>query len=153
MIVNKTAMAAIISFAALVGFGSSAIAQNGMGYPMHNGMNTPPNAQGMYHGGGYWNSLTPEQQAANQKAYTEFQTSTADLRQQLQSKNYEYRALLTSRPVDEQKIQAVSSEIQALRDGIYQSRIKMDTELAKAGVPMMGHHRGNGGGHMGRGCR
>ncbi len=155
MTLNKTALAAIISLSALLGFSGSALAQNGMGGHMNGGMNYQ-NSQGMYHGGAWFN-LTPDQQAASQKVFDEFQTATADMRQQLLSKQYEYNALLTSKPVDDQKILAVSKEIQALRDGLYQQRVKMDTEFAKAGVPMMGNHRGMGGNHMGmrggRGCR
>lgn len=114
--------------------------------------------QSMGYGGyhrGYMANLTQEQQATVQKAYDDFYTKTADLRQQLTSKNYEYRALLTSTPVDEQKVQAVSKEVTALRDAIYQQRVALDTQLAKAGIPMMGNHmggyRGMRGGHMGGG--
>jgi zinc resistance-associated protein len=147
MTLNKATIAAIVSLAALTGFSHLAMAQNGM-----NGSNSQ---RGMGYQQGYMASLTPEQQAISQKAFGEFQLKTADLRQQLMSKQYEYKALLTSKPLDEQKVMAVSKEITALRDNLYQQRVALDTQLAKAGVPAMGHRMGMGrtGMHGGRGCR
>lgn len=149
MVRSKISLAAIISSALLIGLSNVAIAQNG--YHQQNMMGS----QGMGYQHGYMANLTPEQQAASQKAYNQFQLNTADLRQQLMSKQYEYQALLTSKPLDEQKLQAVSKEVAQLRDNMYQQRVALDTELAKAGVPAMGHSRGMGGGgmHGGRGCR
>lgn len=134
---NKTAIAAIISLGFLIGFSGSALAQHGMG----NSMNGGQYHQGM-NGGGYRANLTAEQQAIWQKVFAEYQTATANLHQQLLSKNYEYNAVLTSSPVDDKKLLAVSKEIAALRDSLYQHRVTMDTQLAKAGMPLMGHHRG-----------
>lgn len=148
MTLNKTTLAAVLSITLLAGLGNVAMAQQNMTgqQGMHRGM-------GYQHG--YMANLTPEQQATSQKAFDEFQLKTADLRQQLMSKNYEYKALLTSKPLDEQKVLAVSKEITALRDNMYQQRVALDTELAKAGVPAMGHGMGMGGAgmHSGRGCR
>ena len=158
MTFKKTVIAAVLSLTAIAS--GAAIAQNA------GPMNAAPAANGQqmgmgggYHNGyhrGYMANLTQEQQAAAQKAHDEFQAKTADLRQKLVSKNYEYRALLTSNPVDDQKVQAVSKEIMELRDAIYQQRVALDTQLAKAGIPMMGNHMGGGhkgmrGGHMGGG--
>lgn len=150
MTLTKTTLAAILSVAMLAGVSTTALAQNGY----HGNMT---NAQGTYQGKGYQHgnraNLTPEQQAVSQKAFDEFQLKTADLRQQLMSKQYEYKALLTGKPLDEQKVLAVSKEITALRDNLYQQRVALDTDLAKAGVPMMGHGMGGAGMHGGRGCR
>ncbi|MBP1000147.1 periplasmic heavy metal sensor [Serratia fonticola] len=150
MTLTKTTFAAIISVALLAGVSTTALAQNGNRANM-------TNAQGTHQGMGYQHgnrvNLTPEQQAVSQKAFDEFQLKTADLRQQLMSKQYEYQALLTSKPLDEQKVLAVSKEITALRDNLYQQRVALDTDLAKAGVPMMGHGMGGAGMHGGRGCR
>ena len=150
MTLTKTTLAAILSVAMLAGVSTTALAQNGY----HGNMT---NAQGTYQGKGYQHgnraNLTPEQQAVSQKAFDEFQLKTTDLRQQLMSKQYEYQALLTSKPLDEQKVLAVSKEITALRDNLYQQRVALDTDLAKAGVPMMGHRMGGAGMHSGRGCR
>ncbi|GKX60944.1 hypothetical protein SOASR031_32590 [Leminorella grimontii] len=153
MTFKKTVIAAVLSLTALASV--SAIAQNG------GPINAAPAASGqqMGYGGyhrGYMANLTQEQQAKVQKAHDDFRTKTADLRQKLVSKNYEYRALLTSNPVDDQKVQAVSKEIMQLRDDIYQQRVALDTQLAKDGIPMMGNHMGGGhkgmrGGHMGGG--
>lgn len=150
MTLTKTTLAAIISVAMLAGVSTTALAQNGY----HGNMG---NAQGTHQGMGYQHgnraNLTPEQQAVSQKAYDEFQLKTADLRQQLMSKQYEYRALMSGKPLDEQKVLAVSKEITALRDNLYQQRVALDTDLAKAGVPMMGHGMGGTGMGGGRGCR
>lgn len=163
MTMNKTAVTAIISLALLVGFGGSAIARSDMAAHMNGGNMGAGNAQTMHARGGQMSNLTTEQQAARQKAFDQFQTSTADLRQQMMSKRYEYKALLTSKPVDEQKVAAVGKEIGALQDRMNQSRVEMDIQLAKAGVPMMGGHgsmknhgsQGNGhsGMHSGKGCK
>ncbi|KFK92184.1 MULTISPECIES: periplasmic heavy metal sensor [unclassified Serratia (in: enterobacteria)] len=147
MALNKFTLAALFSIATLAGFSHLAMAQNGM--------NGPNSQRGMGYQQGYMASLTPEQQAISQKAFDEFQLKTADLRQQMMSKQYEYNALLTSKPLDEQKVLAVSKEITVLRDNLHQQRVALDTQLAKAGVPAMGHHMGMGGAgmHGGRGCR
>ncbi|MGF6192881.1 periplasmic heavy metal sensor [Serratia sp. 2723] len=149
MTLTKTTLAAIISVALLAGVSTTALAQNG-----HHANMT--NAQGNHQGMGYQHgnraNLTPEQQAVSQKAFDEFQLKTADLRQQLMSKQYEYQTLLTGKPLDEQKVLAVSKEITALRDNLYQQRVALDTDLAKAGVPMMGHGMSGAGMNGGRGC-
>lgn len=147
MKLNKVTLAAIFSLATLTGFSHLVMAQNGM--------NGPNAHRGMGNHQGYIASLTPDQQATSQKAFDAFQLKTADLRQQMMSKQYEYQALLTSKPLDEQKVLAVSKEIAALRDNLYQQRVELDTQLAKAGVPAMGHRMGMGGSGMqgGRGCR
>lgn len=150
MTLTKTTLAAIISVAMLAGVSTSALAQNGYHANM---VNTQGTHQGMGYQHGNRANLTPEQQAVSQKAFDEFQLKTTDLRQQLMSKQYEYQALLTSKPLDEQKVLAVSKEITALRDNLYQQRVALDTDLAKAGVPMMGHRMGGAGMHSGRGCR
>ncbi|MFC0228566.1 periplasmic heavy metal sensor [Serratia aquatilis] len=149
MMLNKNAFAVLISTVVLIGLGNVAMAKNG-----NNGQGMP-GSQGMGYHQGYMSALTPEQQAISQKAFSEFQLKTADLRQQMMSKQYEYQALLTSKPVDEQKVLAVSKEITTLRDNLYQQRVALDTDLAKAGVPAMGHRMGMGGAgmHGGRGCR
>lgn len=150
MTLTKTTRAAMLSVVMLAGVSTTALAQNGY----HGNMT---NAQGTHQGQGYQHgnraNLTPEQQAVSQKAFDEFQLKTTDLRQQLMSKQYEYKALLTGKPLDEQKVLAVSKEITALRDNLYQQRVALDTDLAKAGVPMMGHGMGGAGMYGGRGCR
>ncbi|AHK20450.1 zinc resistance protein [Yersinia similis] len=157
MNLNKTAIVTLLSLATVIGFGGSAIAQNAMGTHMNGSGTDMSNSQGQHYGKNSMANLTTEQQATRQQVLNEFQTSTADMRQQLTSKNYEYKALLTSKPVDEQKVLAVSKEIQTLRDNLYQSRVAMDTQLAKAGIAMTGNHGSRGGNHMGmaggRGCR
>ena len=157
MNLNKTAIVTLLSLATLIGFGGSAIAQNAMGTHMNGDGTDMSHSQGKHSGKNSMANLTTEQQAIRQQVLNEFQASTADMRQQLTSKNYEYKALLASKPVDEQKVLAVSKEIQTLRDSLYQRRVSMDTQLAKAGIAMTGNHSSRGGNHMGmaggRGCR
>lgn len=152
MTLTKTTLAALLSVTLLAGLSNAAMARNpNQGQNM---ADTQGNHRGMGYQHGNRANLTPEQQAVSQKAYDEFQLKTADLRQQLMSKQYEYKALLTSKPLDEQKVLSVSKEITALRDNMYQQRVALDTDLAKAGIPMMGHGMGGMGGmHAGRGCR
>ena len=165
MTLNKTAIAAIISLAALTGFSGVASAQN----TMPAGQQAQSTNQGVdrgyhknmgRHQGGRMANLTAEQQATSQKAFDEFEAKTADLRKQMVSKNYEYKALLTAGTIDDKKVEAVSKEITALRDQIAEQRVQLDIQLAKAGIPMMGHrgmgnHMGMNGNGMsgGRGCR
>lgn len=163
MTLNKTAIAALISLAALTGFSGVASAENTTADSQQTTQGMKNGHGGMNHKnmgaqrGGHMANMTPEQQAASQKAFDEFQTKTADLRKQMMSKNYEYKALLTAGTVDDKKIEAVSKEISALRDQIAEQRVQLDIQLAKAGIPMMGHRgMGMGGDHMGmggKGCR
>ncbi|WP_127959647.1 periplasmic heavy metal sensor [Serratia microhaemolytica] len=87
-------------------------------------------------------SLTPEQRAASKQAFETFHQKSADIRQQLLSKKYEYKAVLTYKPFNEQKLLAVSKEISALRNELYQQRVALDIQLTKAGVPTFAHHSG-----------
>lgn len=172
MQLKKTAIAAILSLTA-IGFGATAAPHD------HAAMSQPaqteapvPDAQpmpgghgmhgqqgGMMCGGkgmmgghqGMMGNLTPEQQALVKKAHEDFRTATAPLRQKLTSKGYEYKAVLTAVPLDEQKLLAVSQEISAVRADIEQLRVNMDILLVKAGIPMMEHGMPGGMGMDGMG--
>lgn len=124
----------LVALAALT-FGSHAAWAGGMG------------AQG-------YSQLTQEQQATVQKLHDNYYAQTSALRQQLQSKRYEYNALLTAQKPENGKIEAVAKEMETLSQQLDQQRVKFDIALAEAGVPRgagMGYGgcRGNGGGHMG----
>ncbi|MBP8400376.1 zinc resistance sensor/chaperone ZraP, partial [Pseudomonas aeruginosa] len=93
-------------------------------------------------------------QATVQKLHNDYYAQTSALRQQLQSKRYEYNALLTAQKPDSGKIEAVAQEMEGLRQKLDQQRVKFDIALAEAGVPRgagMGYGgcRGSAGGHMG----
>ena len=101
-----------------------------------------------------YSQLTQEQQATVQKLHDNYYAQTSALRQQLQSKRYEYNALLTAPKPESGKIEAVAKEMETLSQQLDQQRVKLDIALAEAGVPRgagMGYGgcRGNGGGHMG----
>ncbi|EPP5306275.1 zinc resistance sensor/chaperone ZraP [Klebsiella aerogenes] len=113
----------------------------------HCGYNNGMGAQG-------YSQLTQEQQATVQKLHDNYYAQTSALRQQLQSKRYEYNALLTAPKPESGKIEAVAKEMETLSQQLDQQRVKFDIALAEAGVPRgagMGYGgcRGNGGGHMG----
>lgn len=89
-----------------------------------------------------------------QKLHDNYYAQTSALRQQLQSKRYEYNALLTAPKPESGKIEAVAKEMETLSQQLDQQRVKLDIATAEAGVPRgagMGYGgcRGNGGGHMG----
>ncbi|EPO6663156.1 TPA: zinc resistance sensor/chaperone ZraP [Klebsiella aerogenes] len=131
----------LVALAALT-FGSHA-AWAGYHWGYNNGMG----AQG-------YSQLTQEQQATVQKLHDNYHAQTSALRQQLQSKRYEYNALLTAPKPESGKIEAVAKEMETLSQQLDQQRVKFDIALAEAGVPRgagMGYGgcRGNGSGHMG----
>ncbi|HIB1519765.1 TPA: zinc resistance sensor/chaperone ZraP [Salmonella enterica subsp. enterica serovar Muenchen] len=118
------------------------------------------NNDGMWQQGG--SPLTTEQQATAQKIYDDYYTQTSALRQQLISKRYEYKALLTASSPDTAKINAVAKEMESLGQKLDEQRVKRDVAMAQAGIPRGagmgyggcggyggGYHRG--GGHMGMG--
>lgn len=138
---NPTLPLALVALAALT-FGSSA-AWAGHHWGDNNGMGP----QG-------YSQLTQEQQATAQKLHDDYYAQTRVLRQQLQSKRYEYNALLTAQKPESGKIEAIAQEMESLSQKLDQQRVKFDIALAEAGVPRgqgMGYGgcRGNGGGHMG----
>jgi zinc resistance-associated protein len=138
---NRTLPLALVTLAALT-FGSNTAWAN-----HHWGNNKGIGNQG-------YSQLTQEQQATAQKLHNDYYEQTSALRQQLQSKRYEYNALLTAQKPDSGKIEAVAQEMEGLRQKLDQQRVKLDLALAEAGVPRgagMGYGgcRGSGGGHMG----
>ena len=138
---NRTLPLALVTFAALT-FASNAAWAN-----HHWGNNNGMGNQG-------YSQLTQEQQATVQKLHNDYYAQTSALRQQLQSKRYEYKALLTAQKPDSGKIEAVAQEMEGLRQKLDQQRVKFDLALAEAGVPRgagMGYGgcRGSGGGHRG----
>lgn len=70
-----------------------------------------------------------------QKLHNDYYAQTSALRQQLQSKRYEYNALLTAQKPDSGKIEAVAQEMEGLRQKLDQQRVKFDIATAEAGVP------------------
>ena len=61
-----------------------------------------------------------------QKLHNDYYAQTSALRQQLQSKRYEYNALLTAQKPDSGKIEAVAQEMEGLRQKLDQQRVKFD---------------------------
>jgi len=73
-------------------------------------------------GCGYYQNLTPEQQAQVDKARAQFLQETLALRQKIASKNAELRTLTAQPTADQSRIKALSDEMVDLR-----------TQLAKKG--------------------
>ena len=139
---RKPTLSLIFAALAALTFGSHA-AWAGHHWGYNNGMGAQGSSQ-----------LTQEQQATVQKLHDNYYAQTSALRQQLQSKRYEYNALLTAPKPESGKIEAVAKEMETLSQQLDQQRVKFDIALAEAGVPRgagMGYGgcRGNGGGHMG----
>ncbi len=146
-------LALALTATAVLGFSGVALAWHG-----GPGYNDRGSNQGCY---GMQNS-TPEQQAAAQKLFDEFQTSTDSVRQQLVVKEAELRAQTDSPSPDAQKIEALSQEIGKLRGQMLAARVGLDAKLRDAGLSAycggngmgngMGmHHRGYYGNGHGRG--
>ncbi len=102
-------------------------------------------AQGMMGGMG---NMTPEKHATMQKMHEDFATATADLKKQVYAKEAELNAVLYGEKVDDKKVEALTSEINALNAKIYAEQVKMHKQMAKEGIVPMG-----GKGMMdGKGC-
>ncbi len=107
-------------------------------------------AQGMMDGMG---NMTPEKHATMQKLHADFATATADLKKQVFAKESELNAILYGEKADDKKVEALTSEINALNAKIYAEQVKMHKQMAKEGImpmggkgcPMMGG-KGMGGG-------
>jgi len=97
-----------------------------------------------------------------QKMHADFAAATADLKKQVFAKESELNAVLYGEKVDDKKVEALTSEINALNAKIYAEQVKMHKQMAKEGIvpmggkgmmdgkgcPMMGG-KGMGGGMMG----
>ncbi len=112
------------------------------------------NAQMMGHGmmHGYAGAaLSPEKQASVQKAYADFDASTASLRQQLAAKQYELDAQIAAASPDDKKVQSLTKEVSDLSAQLFTAQVALQGQLVKLGVPaggMMGCGM-MGGGMMG----
>lgn len=96
---NRTLPLALVTFAALT-FASNAAWPTTTGATITDGQP-------------WLQSADPEQQATVQKLHNDYYAQTSALRQQLQSKRYEYNALLTAQKPDSGKIEAVAQRWKA----------------------------------------
>ena len=145
------ALAAVV--AASLGAVSIANAQDHMANGAQNHMNGA-SAQGHMMNG--MQTLTPQQQETAQKLNAEFVTATTGLRQEIINKSNELNAQVNGEAPDATKIEALSKEIGVLQGKLLAEQAILNTKLAKAGVPTMGHGMMNGGimngGAMGHGA-
>jgi zinc resistance-associated protein len=117
-------------------------------------------AQGHGMMGGGMMGRSPEQQASMQKMHANFSAATADLNKKILAKESELNAQLFSEKTDDKKVEALTTEINALRANLYTEQVKLNKQMAKEGImpmgscPMMGGGMQQGGmGMMGGGMQ
>ena len=114
------------------------------------GIGVTANAQMMGHGTmhGYAGSgLSPEKQAAVQKAYADFDAATASLRQQLTAKQYELEAQIVGGSPDDKKVQSLTKDVSDLSAKLFKAQVDLQGQMTKLGLPS----GAMGGGMMGCG--
>jgi len=100
-------------------------------------------AMAMNHGKGP--DLAPEKQAVVDKAHEEFAAATADLRKQIFAKESALNAEIYGEKIDEKKVEALVSEINALHAKVYAEQVKLRKKMAQEGiVPEPGHGKKSG---------
>lgn len=87
--------------------------------------------------------LTPEQQAKYKKIIEEGRLATADMRKEMENKRAELQSILQSENPDKGRIEALSTEIGALRGRILSARVDTNAELKKEGLPTRKLDRGS----------
>jgi len=96
-------------------------------------------AQGHGMMGGGMMGMSPAQQATMQKMHANFSAATADLNKQLLAKESELNAQLYSGKTDDKKVEALTTEINALRANLYTEQVKLNKQMAKEGIMPMGN--------------
>lgn len=79
--------------------------------------------------------LTQEQKAEYKKIMSASRQATADLRKDLEAKQAELQAQLKSETPDTAKIEALSTEIGAIRGKLLTAKVETNIQLKKAGLP------------------
>lgn len=121
------------------------------------GIGVTANAQMMGHGtahGSAGAALSPEKQAAVQKAYADFDAATASLRQQLTAKQYELEAQIVGGAPDDKKVQSLTKDVSDLSAKLFKAQVDLQGQMTKLGLPagaMGGGMMGCGTGGMGSG--
>jgi hypothetical protein len=137
----------IFSGFVILGFGSPAFAQWGMGYGHHEGMHHGP---GWYHQGygprGYdsWGNLSADEIKQIEEERKAFFEATKEIRQQLYQKRLEIRSELAKKNPDAEMAAELQREISALKGQMGQKRLDHILKLKKINPDV-------GRGFMGRG--
>ena len=157
---------------AMLGFGTYAFAEWGMGYGRQNYGGGPGWGHGECRGGGYGPgiqqrgfgyggpaNLSPDEAKKLEEERQAFHDATKDLRQSLYQKQMEIQAELTKKDPDPSKAQALQKEISDYKSQMGQKRLehhlkmkKLFPELTFPGQGFGGRHMARGFGH-GPGCR
>ena len=90
-------------------------------------------------------ALSPEKQAAVEKAHDEFAAATADLKKQIFAKESALNAEIFGEKTDEKKVASLVSEINELNSKVYAEQVKLHKKMAQEGiVPEPGHGKKSG---------
>lgn len=100
--------------------------------------------------------LTPEQQRAATNIYQDYQKATTQTMKRLWAQELQLMAALAADKIDETRVNSLVGSINTLRSNLYQERVKMYLQLAKADLMypvmrsrgMMGRGMGLGRGMM-----
>lgn len=146
------AMGALVALAALA-FNPAAMAANhGQGHGQGHGVQAGAQMGGCSGWGGA--ALTPEQQEKAQALFNEFQQKTATLHRELYARQAMLNAELVALTPDAKRVDALVTEVSALRTKLFTERVALRKALTEAGLPAMGmggKHGGKRGGMM-MGC-
>jgi Spy/CpxP family protein refolding chaperone len=132
----------------MVMIASPAIAQTGH----HMGAGQAMSAKGPRNMG-MGEQLTPQQQQTLQNIQAAHRDTFVGLHKKLWAKGIQLEAALTEDKIDQAKVNSLVSEINKLHSSLFEEHVKMQVEIAKAGLAyytMRGGHM-MGGGMMGRG--
>jgi Spy/CpxP family protein refolding chaperone len=146
--INKLIL--IFTIMAIVGFGTYALAQMGMGYGLHGDMHYGPAWQ--HHGygsqgyGGFWGNLSEDEIKQVQAEREAFFEATKEIRQQLYQKRLELRSELAKKDPDTEKAIGLQKEISELKGQMGLKRLDHILKLKKINPDV-------GRGLMGRGRR
>ena len=131
--INKAIL--IITLIAIVGFGTHAMAQMGMGYGHSGGMQYGPGR--LHHGygsqgyGGFWGNLTEDEIKQMQEERKAFFEATREIRQQLYQKRLELRSELAKKNPVAEKAAGLQKEISELKGQMGRKRLDHILKLKK----------------------
>ncbi len=145
--INKFVL--ILSMVSILGSGSYAFAQWGMGYGHHG--DRPQHGYARHHheyggqGYGYWGNLSEEEIKQLEEERNAFFEATQELRQQIYQKRLELRSELAKKDADAEKAAGLQKEISGLKGQMGQKRLDHILKMKKinpdVGRGLMGRGR------------
>lgn len=92
--------------------------------------------------------LTPQQQQTLMNIQAGHRDAFMNLHKKLWAKRIQLEAALTEDKIDQGRVNSLVNDINKLRSSLFEEQVKMQVEIAKAGLS---YHAMKGGGMMGRG--